>query len=267
MKNLLLTFAAFFIMLPFANAQLNDYKYIIIPKTLGKFKEQNKHQTSTFLKYLFTDAGYTAIYDDYLPEDLKTNVCSALHADLEDNSSLFVTKVNIVLKDCHGKFIFTSKEGKSREKDFKVSYKNAIKNAFTSFKTLNYKYTPKEVEGEKKSVQKIVQNDKKAINVEQQEATVENQSYKNIEPVPSNLKKGNKKDNLEVLYAQPTSNGFQLVDSTPKIQYKLIETSVENVFIATYGEQSGVVLKNADKWFFEYNKDGKKILRELYIKF
>ncbi|WP_350291013.1 hypothetical protein [uncultured Croceitalea sp.] len=288
MKNTFYLFAIAFMVTFYSNAQLNDYKYIVIPKKLKEFKKENQYQTSTLLKYLFVEASYNAIYDDALPDDLKKNGCLAVKADLENESSLFATKIKIIVKDCNGQVVFTSIIGKSKKKDYKAAYNEAITKAFKSFELLNYNYKPRQSEKEEpitvsfKNDVKSLENKettKKPVVVREAEAAAEisekaqeHQSVKGTDVIVSKTKETVSNTvvaakELEVLYAQPTENGFQLVDSTPKIQYKLIETSVENVFLATHGDKNGVILNNNGKWFFEYNEEGEKILKELNIKF
>jgi hypothetical protein len=265
-------------------SQLNDYKYIIVPKKFETFKKANQYQTSTLLKYLFNTNGYTAIYDDVMPDDLKTNSCLALKIQVEDSPSLFSTKVRLLLKDCNGIVVFSSQEGRSKKKEFKEGYTEAIKKAFESYKTMSYQYSPKEKEKEKPivvsfkndvksledKVEKTSLNETKSEAIEKGTIALDDKSkeikatdFKKIAKNDTN----NSKQNLETLYAQATNGGFQLVDSTPQIQYKLLETSVKDVFLATHGDKNGVVLKKDGKWFFEYNENEQKVLKELNIKF
>lgn len=288
MKNIFFLFAIVFTISFNSSAQLNDYKYIVIPKQFKTFKKQNQHQTSTLLKYLFSNNGYTAVYDDAFPEDLLDDGCLALKADLDNNPSLFVTKVNIVLKDCNGQVVFTSVEGRTKEKEYKTAYNLAIREAFKSFENLNYQYSPKEEVVAEKPIVVSFKNDVKSLDKE----TAKTTPIINVQEVvvPKSDKKQSKesvegtqtvsptieekiqekdilKDKVEVLYAQSTEDGFQLVDSTPKIRYNLIETSIENVFLANNGDKDGVVLNKNGKWFFEYKEGGEKKLKELNIKF
>jgi hypothetical protein len=71
----------------------------------------------------------------------------------------------------------------------------------------------------------------------------------------------------EILYAQVTANGYQLIDTTPKIVLTLLKTSAENYFIANNATVNGIVLKKNEDWFFEYYKDGKLISEKLLVKF
>ncbi|MCL6264940.1 hypothetical protein [Flagellimonas myxillae] len=258
-------------------AQLNDYKYIIVPKQFGAFKTANKHQTSTTIKYLFSKNGFTAVYDDSLPDDLANNRCLGLMVDLEDLSNMFSTKVILSLKDCQGNEVYRSIEGKSKIKEFRSAYREAIGKAFAPIQAMGYSYTPKEetqVESAEAPITVSFKNDVKNIEkkpepkVVEQVATPEEQSFKSMQPKASNMKKVEKPANAkDILYAQPTENGFQLVDSTPKVVLKLIKTSVDNIFLVDDDSKSGMVFKKGDKWLLEYADGNGKKQEELHIKF
>ncbi len=298
-----------------AQEQLNDYKYIIVPKKFEDFKRKNQYQTSTLVKYLFTEKGFDAVYEDELPPELKNNGCLGLRAKLLDGSSLFTTKTTVALENCNGKEVFTTKEGKSKEKDYKDSYGEALRDAFTSFDPLNYNYNGKAENSQtvtvsmKNDVKKIAeekrQNHSSANRPDvmvEQEATLENQRYKDQRPVESNLKMAEPENervaqeaaqNQEsykdrdpaasemkqgqatnfsdiataTLYAQEQPNGYQLVDSTPKIRMKIYKTSMPDFYLAEAGDTTGVVFQKNGAWFFEYYSGDKLMTRELEIKF
>ncbi len=69
------------------------------------------------------------------------------------------------------------------------------------------------------------------------------------------------------LYAQPTPNGYQLVDTTPKKIITLLKTSVQDYFIADAGGKNGIVFKRNGEWFFERYEDNKLVSQKLDIKF
>ncbi|MGB6153072.1 MAG: hypothetical protein WBG48_13900 [Pricia sp.] len=314
-----------------AQEQLNDYKYIIVPKQFAEFKRQNQYQTSTLVKYLFSEKGFQAFYEDELPQDLENNGCLGLRAKLVDGSSMFTTKAAVTLENCNGKEVFTTKEGRSKEKDYKASYAEALRDAFTSFDTVNYAYNGKAENADPVTVN--MKNDVKEIAADgpknyssanrpdalvQQEATRENQRYVDRRPVPSDLKKAEPKDKSEnersakmveqeatreqqsykdrtpqesdmtrgdvagqdgdkasdlstltgtTLYAQELANGYQLVDSTPRIRIKMEKTSMPDVYLARAGETRGTVFKKNDVWFFEYYSGDDLTTQELSIKF
>ncbi|MGX1929850.1 hypothetical protein [Flagellimonas sp. 2504JD4-2] len=260
------------------SAQLNKYKYIIVPKHFDVYKIPNRHQTSTVIKYLFTKNGFNAVYDDELPQDLANNRCLGLLVDFEDNSSLFATKTEIVLRDCQMNEVFRSIEGRSKIKKYKEAYREAINESFISFQGMDYVYTPSKEEEKKTTAEKPItvsfKNDVKKLEekpVEKvivQEATPENQTYKAVEPVESSyVKTATTNESLQegLLYAQPIENGYQLVDSTPKVVMKLMKTSSDDIFMVNHNGKNGIVFKKDGKWVLEYAEGGKG--KELNIKF
>ena len=296
LKTLLLILSVSLSNLISAQTNLNDYKYIIVPKHFDAFKKENQHQTSTLVKYLFSEKGFNAVYDDALPPDLNTNRCLALLASPSDDSSMFTTKTTITLKDCNGAEVFTTREGKSKSKEFKKAFNESIRKAMESFNGVNYVYSGKDVAEEKpltvsfKNDVKSLKNTRiaeklepKGMNTDKvkykkakndnpmviQEATTENQSYKNLEPEASNM--GEKVDddnlNVEIWYAQEIPNGYQLVDSTPKIRMKLFKSSNDHMYMAQSDGKSGVVYEKDGKWIFEYYEGGNLVQESLNIKF
>ena len=260
------------------NAQLNDYKYIIVPKKFDAFKSVNEYQTSTLVKYYFEENGFNALYDDALPVDLAGNRCLGLLANLEDGSNMFSTKITIVLKDCNNVEVYRSVEGVSKIKEYDKAYKDAIQKAFVSFAGMDYNYVSQEQEQKesatvtlnfKDDVKSVQENSKEHII--EQKATTEEQVYKAVEPKPSSIVRVVEKQSSElpneVLYAQPTDFGYQLVDSTPKVVLKLQETSMDNVFMTDFNGYNAVVFQKDGKWLLEYSKNGEKVQKELDIKF
>lgn len=297
-----------------AQVNLNEYKYIVVPKRFDGFKKENQHQTSTYIKYMFSKKGFATVYDDNLPTDLAGNRCLGLYVDLINNSSMFTTKTALELKDCNNQEVFLTQEGKSKKKDYKDAFTEAISKAFGSFDTLNYVYEPKE-DAKQEPLTVSFKNDvktldekpeatkdqdpmvaqiateeiqsyedrrpvetdyKKANTTEEnnrvaQQATKEEQSFKNMEPVQTDYGKAPtvsaSKLTSETLYAQALPNGYQLIDSTPKIQLKIFKSSMPNVYIAKADGRDGVVYSSDGKWFFEYHEGDKIIKEELRIKF
>lgn len=295
-----------------AFAQFNDYKYVIVPKKFDGYKEQNKYQTSTTIKYLLTKRGFNAVYDDALPDDLFNDRCLGLIVNLQDDSSFFTTKTTIIFKDCRSVEVFRTIEGKSKIKEFKPAYTQAINRAFVSLEGIDGTYQPKETKKEPSSNEtltlnfkndvKTLKEDAKEVVIEQ-EATEENQTYKAIQPKPAieeakdkmDAKKGESKEvvieqeatpdnqtykaispkpalfkkagSTDILYAQPIENGYQLVDSTPKIRYKLVETSAKGFFLVSEGDKQGIVFQKDGVWRLEFVQNGVKKVEEMNIKF
>ncbi|MDB5090300.1 MAG: hypothetical protein JWR09_4294, partial [Mucilaginibacter sp.] len=212
--------------------------------------------------------GFTVYLDNAeLPNEVANNKCSALSADVLEKSGMFTTGLTLVLKDCQGKIVFKSKEGKSREKDYKTAYYMALKDAFTSLDQVSYTYNgstnePAQPVGTTTaSTEPVKQITTPAASTEPVKSTIAASATaaKPTEAV-TNQPAG-------TLYAQAIANGYQLIDTTPKIVLTLLKTSVENYFIAGNATANGIVLKKNEGWFFEYYKDGKLISEKLPVKF
>lgn len=126
----------------FSQNELNSYKYVIVPNSYDFLKgAEDKYQLNSLTKFLFEKYGFEAMLEDEeYPKDLLSNPCLAVSADVINQSKMFMTKLIVELKDCHNKVVFTSLEGKSKEKEFKKTYQEALRKAFVSIEVLDYKY-------------------------------------------------------------------------------------------------------------------------------
>ncbi|MDX8553192.1 hypothetical protein MK851_06070 [Tenacibaculum sp. 1B UA] len=232
----------------FAQKTINNYKYVIVPNKFDFVKGKDKYQTSSLTKFLFNKYGFTALLEnEKLPDDVVNNRCLALTGVVKDDSSLFTTKSIVELRDCYNKVVFTSQVGKSKEKDYKKAYHEAIRNAFKSVQALKYTYKPsKEVAAVKEEVVAPVVS------------AVEVVKNKTIE-----VKEGNTIENT--LYAQSITNGFQLVNTKPEVVFQVLKTNVKDVFVIK--DKNGILYKNGDSWFAEYYKNGTKVIKQYQIKF
>ncbi len=229
----------------FAQSNLNDYKYVIVPKKYDFFKSADQYQVNSLTKFLLEKENFKVFFNDNLPEDLSKNRCLGLYANILENKSMFKTKLIVELKDCNNKTVFKSKEGASKEKDYKKSYHEALRDAFNSFKGINYKYQPKKVEQEIVLVKtpKTPKVEKPIINeVPKQQVIIE---QKVVKPVIKETPASN------ILYAQSIGNGFQVVDSTPKVVMILISTPKQNVFIVK--GQDAIVYEQDGFWYLAKN--------------
>jgi len=280
MKNKVLLLVTLFMALSFyAQSNLNQYKYVIVPKKYDFLKEANKYQMNDLTKFLFEKQGFLTLMEgENYPDDLLKNRCLALNSNVIDDSSLFKTKLSIVLKDCNGQLVFTSNLGETREKDFTKAYQTALRNAFKSFETMNYKYEPVEDSSKNDNViekavlveastdvtkENITLNDTKVFEIETKEI---NNEVSSTVVAASTLKESESKAEVSnVLYAQAIHNGYQIVDSAPKVVMILLETAKEGTFIVK-GENA-IVYKKDGFWYISRN-DGLKLETELItIKF
>ncbi len=143
--NLIFGVTIFFGFNSYSQSTINEYKYIVVPEGYAILKgDIDKYQLNSLTKFLFNKYGFTAlIQGNEIPQDLASNGCLALNADVIKNSGLFTTKLIIELKNCSGVIVFKSSEGVSREKDYKKAYHEALRDAFKDIQKLNYKYQEK----------------------------------------------------------------------------------------------------------------------------
>lgn len=218
----------------FSFAQEN-YKYIIVPKKFSFFKEENKYNLNVMTKTFFEKEGFEVYFDtDEFPKDLAENRCLALIVNPTENNSMFSTKITIELKDCYNKITYTSEEGTSKQKEFQKGYTEAFREALSSMKgKLNIK----------KSV--VNSNDPEVV-----------------KPVVAEVKKATEK-----LSAIPTESGYNLVNEQSETIINLQKTSNSNIFTATKGTLSGILIKKNSGWFFEYYEGEKLISEKIDVKF
>ncbi|SIN70464.1 hypothetical protein [Chitinophaga niabensis] len=241
-----------FLLVPFSGyAQqqtINNYKYVLIPEKFSFLRESNQYELNTLTKSLLEEKGFAAYFDNSdIPKELAGNRCNALNAEVVQKKGLFVTNLTLLLKDCQGNIVFKSKEGKSREKEFDVSYTLALRDAFTSLNDVPYAYNG-------------------TTNAAPQQVTPAPAVAPATTPAPAPAP-AETKDAAGTLYAQQTPTGYQLIDTTPRKVLTLFKTSVADYFIADNGTSHGIVLKKNGEWYFEYYKDDKLIAEKLLIKF
>lgn len=224
---------------------VNSYKSFVIPLKFDFQNVENQYRLQTLIKLNLSSAGFKAYYsNEVIPQELNER-CKLLTVDLLTENNFLVTKLSVVLKDCYGVEIFKSEQGKSREKDFEKSYIEALTNAFKSIFALEYKYN------------------------ENAESSTPLPVVAPSPITPSKLEtKVEVQNNSEtILFAQPTSYGFQLIDSQPKVIMKIFKTSNPASFMATKGSSQGVLISKENQWFFEYYQNDQLISELVNVKF
>jgi hypothetical protein len=286
--KLILTLSTLFVVSGvFAQSNLNNYKYVIVPNKFDFLKEDNQYQLNDLTGFLFKKYGFEAVKEDGdYPEDLALNRCLALKSDVLKDSGLFKTKLKIQLKDCNNRVVFTSKLGETREKEYKTAYQLALRDAFTSFEALNYKYKPsekitsiatssstlakkeasKEIEQLKQEIENLKKEKEAKVVVTE---AVKVNAPKVVAPTPKVVNapsvSGVIEGDTNILYAQAVENGFQLVDSSPKVVYKIKSTNLKDVFLVE--GKSALIYKKGNDWIVEYYSGNTLKQETLNIKF
>lgn len=269
----------------FSQSNLNNYKYVIVPSKFDFLKEKDQYQLNALAKFLFNKYGFeTLIEGESYPDDLARNRCLGLRSNVTKGSGMFKTKLTIALKNCDDQSVFVSKIGESREKEYGRAYTLALRSAFESVKELNHTYKPSEdnvvvsttteVEATSKVTMEIeaLKNEIQNLKAEKETALI-NQSEEQGIVQNGRLEEGSntsietelKEVVSRVLYAQEIENGFQLVDSTPKVVYSVKQTGLDNVFLVE--GKNAVLYKKENTWILEYYSGNTLKRQQLNIKF
>ena len=277
----------------FSQVTINSYKYVIVPNKFDFLKAKDEYNLNSLTKFLFSRYGFEAVMEgsDY-PNDLVLNRCLALESDVTKESGLFKTKLKIELKDCNDKVLYTSPLGESREKEYKTAYNLALRDAFKYIEAKSYKYEPNEtITSIRTSLQPQVKNEV-SEEIQQLKEEIENLKREKVaevavvkksvvktpkvvepQPKPKELKLGKVAEDKttviegasNVLYAQEIENGFQLVDSSPKVVYRIKNTNLKNVFLVQ--GKNAIIYKKGDNWVIEYYSDSTLAEEALNVKF
>ena len=236
----------------FGQRSINTYKNVIVADKFDFLKKVDGYQTSSLTKFLLNKYDFEAYLNtDTLPNDFQKNRCENLFVKIQGSPGMFITKVVVEFRDCNGIVVFKSKEGRSKKKEYKAAYHEAIRNAFSDQVIKNHKYVPLK--------KNVVVDDKINVNKQSNMPVKSSTSLSKI----SNKKSATVKTN--VLYAQANDLGYQLVDTSPKIVFTLLNTSSKDVFILK--DKNGILYKVQDNWIAEYYIGDKKIQKQYSIKF
>lgn len=227
---------------------VNDYKAVIVPLKYDFLKTENQYRMSTMTKANLNKAGFQAFYgNEELPAGYGDR-CDLLYVDVKKDNGFLITKLFVEFKDCYGKVIYTSEIGKSKEKDYEVAYRECLDLAFVSINALHYKYNGNSGSTSSRTTTPVASS------------TVIATTAVVTAPV-ADMKDPN------LLYAQPTENGYQLIDKTPKVVMKLLKTSRPDSFIAIKDGIQGSLNAKDNQWFFEYYKNDQLVSEKVSVKF
>lgn len=136
----------------FSQSNVNSYKYVIVPEQYEFQKSEDQYQINSLTKFLFRKYGFTVLSSsESYPPDLALNPCLGLKGLVKNTSGMLTVKVKVELVDCYNNSVFSTSEGKSKSKDYKKGYHEAIRSAFADIDSLNYKYNGTSVVDKRKS--------------------------------------------------------------------------------------------------------------------
>ena len=262
MKTKILLLMLMVVSFSFAQS-INDYKAVIIPTKYELQRTDNQYRLQTLTKLNLQKAGFQAFYNnEQIPIELSDR-CSLLYVDVIKDNAFLVTKLYITFRDCNNAIVFKSEIGRSREKEFEKTYVEALNEAFKSVYALGYQYNGGANNASPKSLTTVY-------------APVSQASVYSPSVVPNttasvgvskNQSQNTETKTLGVLYAQPTSYGYQLIDSEPKVVMKVYKTSNPASYMAKKGEVQGALVSKDNQWFFEYYQGDNLVSEKVEVKF
>ena len=203
---------------------------VIVPNRYAFQKEDNQYQLNMLTKFLLEKQGFKVYMESEAPAELLQNPCATLKADVKNQSNMMTSKVQFLLTDCTNEAVFTSQIGKSREKEFKKSYQEALRNALSGAELATFKAAYQ--------VPSVASKPSATAAVPELTATAA--------PISEPL--------ILFLYAKPTNTGYELFDKkTNQLQFKLRKINTPDVFLAfDVEEQKYGVLEKDGSTFYKF---------------
>ncbi len=140
---------------------IHDYHYAKVPNQFEFLKGKDQYQVNSLTVFLLNKYGFNAYLTDDLPLYLQKLPCKGLTVEIEASESFLTTKTVVVFKDCYGTILYTSQEGKSKEKEYKKAYQAAVRMAFESVAELNINQLELSEEDAKRVEQTVVTQEEK----------------------------------------------------------------------------------------------------------
>lgn len=220
---------------------VNDYEYVIIPEQYSFAKNVDQYQLNSLTQFLFNKYGFESYRErDQKPPGLQIGNCNILYADVESESNFLTAKLKVVLKDCKDQIVFISEQGKSKEKDFKKAYHEALRKAFISIQDLKYSYNGKSQDDSQSKTE-----------TPQQETVVETPQVKEEKKETSNVQKvtvveeiKEKQEIKEVKEMTSILGSYQSADGF----YRLV-VEKDNITVFEGRSKIGTAIANDDKTY------------------
>ena len=228
MKNHLffLAVALFFQLVNGQSTELNNYEYVIVPMEFKFQDSPNQYQINILSRVLLKENGFEVFMDtEERPLELRGNSCKPLFFEVEDTSSFLTISTVIRLKDCYGNVLFESEEGKSKSKEFKKGYQEALRQAFNTLAAVNY-------------------NKQNSIISNTNQKPVENKSSNSSELYPE--KKAYKFQGEIYWLVENENNGYTLLSKEGKVNYAELEKADRGSFLFNTNEVNGAAYFDAE---------------------
>jgi len=244
-----------------AQNDLSDYNYITIPNQFEFLKGKDQYQLNSLTTFLFDKHGFNAYLADDLPLYLQSNPCKGLKVDVQANESFLSTLVTIYIKDCRGNILFTSPQGRSKEKEYKRAYYAALREAFEPIKSKNV--TQKEYIKTEKDKEYIDEKPVVVESIEEETTTVIPVKEVVVEEIINEEETEIIEDTSSVNWLYNYDNyNISGADNVFTLWYKndvigtIKPTSINNVYLVSSTQFNGTGFKSEDGFVIEKNVEG-----------
>ena len=113
---------------------LNEYSYVVIPEQYDFTNGKNGFELNEMTKYYLNKHGFNAFMTTEVPNVKR---CDGLYADVQKEGGFVGTKLVLLLKNCEGVEVYRSTQGKSKLKEFRKAYQEAIREVFAEVESLS----------------------------------------------------------------------------------------------------------------------------------
>lgn len=221
-----------------AQNQELSFKKILLPTRFEFQNEENEFRVSSIIKNELEKKGYEVFYADGKVKVNYNDRCEYASIDVVRLSTALRTRLQIQVKDCDGKVLFQTPDEISKEKNRPKAHSEALLLCLNHIPNAPNELIPF------KPIQK-----QDAVDSTITENAISNEAnWTELQ-----------------LYAQKINDGYQLVDTTPKVVLRATPTSVPNVFLVT-GLVKGIITIAEGKWYLEYQNNGSSVKTQLNVK-
>lgn len=160
MKKVSLILVSLFTLFSYGQ-RINEYEFAVISTKFQFQRTEHEYRLNALLKDRLQDFGFQTFYKSD-PVGSAIDPCLCLDAEVVNVSNIFLTKLQIVFKDCTNGIVFQSEIGTSESKDRYESFNEALFNALRSVRNLNYKFN-----GVKSNIAGLNQNTSNPVQINQ----------------------------------------------------------------------------------------------------
>lgn len=243
-----------------AQSSINDYKYVSVNERFDFLKTADQYQLNSLTAFLLKKNGFTVVNkQNNYPQDLAQNNCLELRANVISVKGFLKTKLQLVLTNCKENVVFTSEIGKSKLKNYKDAYYEALRDAF-ALTEFNYTYN-----GSASSVILPMPPKPTILPLVKEPVPVVLQVVEKTVPIPQVLEGSYPLAEVSTgLEIKQTNTGYDFIDSSSKkIKYSAHSTLFDSVYIVE--GQAGIIYKRGQNWVREYIENGKTTIEALNI--